>query len=463
MAGNYFWWTKGIKVLLYPSWWLILMIVVFWVPFLRVWWWLIAPLFLSIELRILYLWWINWDYNYAKIKWVTLEIIPPKEILVPLKAMEDVFTVMWGPLYAPSNWREVYCEGGLKQEASWMSWEIASIEGSLHFYLRVTSSHRPIVESALYSHYPELEIREVSDYTKNVPQNIPNSEWDVYGEDFILVRSAPYPIKTYEKFFEPQGEKISAEEKRLDPIASLLEMLSRLGPGEQFWLQFITVSIDTKDDAPEFASEADKIIAKLTKRPVKKVKSLSQLLFEVMYDLVMGPKKEGSGDKAKYRWLSSTKTEESTDREMVMTPGEREILTEVENKVKKPLFRTNIRGVYVAKRENWKPGNRILTRSYFTHFQTSNLNSVKFSGLTRPKTAWVMRKKIPFIRSRRQFRNYVNRFMPLFPNRTREMAILNPEELATMYHFPFKITGLVSPTMSRVESKKAGPPGNLPI
>jgi len=437
-------------------WWVFLMLVVLIVPFLRPWWWIFFPLFLSIELRVLYLWWIRWDFAAAKTKWVMLEIVPPKEVLVPLKAMEDVFANMWGPLYAPPNWREQWCEGDLPDAGNWMSWEIASIEGNLHFYIRVSQAYKLSVETALYGHYPELEIHEVSDYTKNVPQNIPNAEWDVYGEDFIFQRPDPYPIKTYEKFFEPQGEKISAEEKRIDPISSLLELMSKLGPGEQFWLQFTISSVSGKEE-PIFKSEADKIITKITKRPVKKSKTLLDEVSQVAYDVVIGPKKEGDV----YKWVELTKTEEG-DRELLLTPGEREILTEVENKIKKPYFRTNIRGVYVAKRENYSSAHRILSRSYFAHFHSNNLNSLRFSNATRPKTHYFFRTSIPFIRTRRQFRNYVQRLTPLFPDRRREMIILNAEEMATIYHFPIKITGLVAPTMTRVESKKGGPPPNLP-
>jgi hypothetical protein len=43
------------------------------------------------------------------------------------------------------------------------------------------------------------------------------------------------------------------------------------------------------------------------------------------------------------------------------------------------------------------------------------------------------------------------------------LPILNTEELATIFHFPIKVTGLVAPTMTRVESKKGGPPPNLPM
>lgn len=436
------------------------MLVVFYVPFLRVWWWLVAPLLLSIELRKLYLWWINWDYYYAKTKWYILEIIPPKEVLVPLKAMEDVFSVLWATFYTSASWREQWCEGVIQPNPDWMSFEIASIEGQLHFYARVMASHRHTLESTLYSHYPELEVREAADYTKNVPQNVPNEEWDTYGEDYKTTKASYLPIKTYESFFEPQGEKIAAEEKRIDPMAALLELMSKLGPGEQYWMQFIFFPL-MLDAEEEFNEKGKKAIAKLAGRPEKKHKSLSQEILDVFWNLVLGPKKEGSGEKATYKWIDSAKTEEN-DRELLLTPGERLVLTAVENKVKQPQFFCNIKGVYVAKRENFNSVHRVIIRSYFPHFGTTNLNDFLFSKVTRPKTQYVFRKRIPFLRRRRMFRNAVLRFTPLFPERTQEMAILDPEEMATIFHFPIKVTGLVLPTMARVESKKSGPPPNLP-
>jgi hypothetical protein len=202
------------------------------------------------QLKTLYIWWLAWDFDYAKTRWVVLEITPPKELLIPLKAMEDVFAVSW-PLMDVGNFREVWCDGELDNGPYWFSWEIASIEGRVHFYIRCLAGHRSTFEMALYAHYPDLEIREVPDYTKLVPPTIPNDEWDMYGEDwdFRDGREDAYPIKTYEKFFEPQGERISAEEKRVDPIISLLEGLSRMGPGEHYWVQFITVPVGKHDES----------------------------------------------------------------------------------------------------------------------------------------------------------------------------------------------------------------------
>ena len=83
------------------------------------------------------------------------------------------------------------------------------------------------------------------------------------------------------------------------------------------------------------------------------------------------------------------------------------------------------------------------------------------------------------MRKRKQFRDYIARLpsyfhwnfegkLPFFlrlirypPNPgIRGTIVLNSEELATIYHFPSKIT---IPSMSYVEAKKAGPPASLPV
>ena len=457
-------WLEWVKKMVWdPFWWVILFLIILWVPFLRVWWWVFLPLMLQIQLKTLYLWWIGWDYDYAtKARWVMLEIIPPKEVLIPAKAMEDVFAVIW-PIYDNGNWRERWCDGELANGPYWCSWEIASLEGKIHFYIRCLAAHRMSIETALYAHYPDIEVFEAPDYTRLVPPTVPNEEWDIYGEDFILSRENAYPIKTYEKFFEPQGERISAEEKRIDPIISLLEGMSKLGPGENYWVHFITVPITDKDE-PDWKKEGQSIINKLSKRPEKKEPTLMEDLFYVGKQLILGPEKEGSGEGAKYSWVEQNK-EETGEREMVLTPGEREVITEVENKLKKPAFRTTIRAVYVTKRENWRAPNRVMMRSYLAHFQSNNMNRFSFTTKTRPKVHYFWRKRRTFLRARKMFRMAVLRFAPLFPERLAKDCnpILSTEEMATLFHFPLRVSGMISPAMGKVESKKAGPPPNLPV
>ena len=174
--------------------------------------------------------------------------------------------------------------------------------------------------------------------------------------------------------------------------------------------------------------------------------------------------KKKAGESASFTWAPMQENEETGEKEMSVTPGEREILTEVENKMKKPVFRTNIRGVYVAKRENWRAPNRVITRTYMGHFSTVNMNNWRFQSRTRPRVHFFMRKRRVFIRARKMFRMAVLRFPPLYPTRMSDdlCPILSTEELATMYHFPLRVSG-GSLAMTKIESKKAGPPPNLPI
>jgi hypothetical protein len=279
----------------------------------------------------------------------------------------------------------------------------------------------------------------------------------MYGEDWDFAYKPAYPMKTYEKFFEPQGEKISAEEKRIDPIISLLEAMSKLGPGEHYWMQFITVPIVDHDE-PYWKKEGEKIIKKIARRPEKKESTFMEDLGRTFKDLITGPEKEGET----YSW-PTYKDEDTGEREMALTPGEREVVTEIENKLKKPAFRTNIRGVYIAKRENWNAPNRVMSRIYMGHFNTQNMNHWRFQAKTRPRVHFFMRKRRVFMRARRMFRMSVLRFPPLYPDRHNLCPILSTEELATLFHFPLRITGMVTPTLEKIESKKAGPPANLPI
>ena len=456
LPGYLFWWEWVKKIVWDPFWWLILFVIILWIPFLRVWWWVFLPLMLQIQLKTIYIWWISWDFDYAKQKWVLLEVVPMESMLMPLKAMEDVFSAIW-PLMDVGNFREVWCDGELANGPYWLSWEIVSIEGKIHFYIRVLQQHRTSLESALFGHYPDIEIHEAQDYVKLVPPTVPNDEWDMYGEDWDYRKPNAYPIKTYEDFFEPQGERIAAEEKRIDPIISLLEAMSKLGPGEHYWMQFITVPIVDHDE-PDWRPEAEKIIKKIAKRPEKKEITFMQMLTHTFGELIGGPKKEGDS----YSWVPLEEDEETGEMRVSLTPGEREVLTEIENKLKKPAFRTNIRGVYVAKREAWKAANRVISRTYMGHFSTVDMNALGFKSETRPRVHFFMRKRRVFMRARKMFRMTVLRFTPLYPDRHTFCPIMSTEELATLYHFPLRVSG-GSLAMVKIESKKAGPPANLPI
>ena len=83
--------------------------------------------------------------------------------------------------------------------------------------IRTPAHFRHLVESAIYSVYPDSEITEVEDYTKDMPSRFPDEEYDCWGAEFIP--TAPYsllPIKVYREFEHQFGRP---ETTYRDPLA----------------------------------------------------------------------------------------------------------------------------------------------------------------------------------------------------------------------------------------------------
>ena len=400
-----------------------------------------------------------------------LEVVPPREILKPFKAMEDIYAILWG-LYDGANWRERWCEGELHKYPYWMSWEIASIEGHIHFYLRIQDQWRNVVESAIYGHFPEVEISVVEDYAKKVPQDIPNKDWDLYGEDYRLVTEDAYPIKTYTQFWEEKPD-VPKEEKRIDPLDSLLEELSRLNPGEQFWFQMVTAPI-LDSDIP-WITKGKELANKIAKRPkLAKPKSFATKTAGALAGEMA--KLGGAGteeEKLKEKALPKGASDEEESRELLLSPRERQNLTSIQTKISKRGFLVWMRILYVYKRDAYVGRHKII-RSYLNQFATEDMNGIRFWSLTRTRLHYWFRKRRLQVRKRKIFDKYVRRLPSLFPRmenkayfrfkwrKPKGTMVLNTEELATLYHFPAKVSTGVVAAVKPIEARRGGPPPELP-
>lgn len=417
--------------------------------------------------KTLYLWWLRWEIWYPKKKWILLEIKPPREILKPFSAMENVFSMLWGIIDLP-NWREVWCNGALPLGGGlWFSFEIVSFGGEIHFYMRIPETFRNTAETVIYSQYPEAEIFLVEDYTKNVPRDIPNRKWDLYAEDYTLFKEDYLPIKTYSMFFEKEmEERRILEEKRMDPMDSLLEGLSKLQSGEQIWLQIVCNPI--VESTFPWIAKGRRAADKIAKRSAPAFKK--PIFLEALDVLISGPPKEKKEERPT----------ELIAPELRLTPGEKEILNAIENKIKKYAYQCWIRQVYLYKRdEPYFFGNYRLIRTYLMgQFMAQNLNSFVYWGPTRTRIHYFLQERRLYLRKRQQLRKYIERMPSLWPRTMigkplfpfgfpqgrkpgiRGTIVLNIEELATIFHFPAKI---ITPGLAPVEAKKAGPPPGLPI
>ncbi len=457
---EFFFWLTPLKVIFYDTfWWVFVLILVFALPVIRTWWWVFAPLILLSPLIRFYLWWIRWEVFYKRKDWIVLQVRPPQENMAPYKAMEDIFSVVWS-VYDSPNWREIWCEGEFPSFPEWLSFETASKEGKVCFYIRCISGHREVIESAIYSHYPDAEITETIDYTEDLPKNIPNEEWTIYGSDFQYAGKEDFfPIKTYKDFFEEHEQ--TKEEKRVDPMASMIEAMARLDKGEHFWFQIILVPITENDVS--VISKAEEKINEITKRKTKKLKPLSTEIKDD-FSLLAGGVSEDISSLTSRPKEEARFDNETMDKEMLLTPGEREVVTAIENKIKKPLFKTSIRGIYLSRKKSYNGSHKKIAESYFSHFQTRNLNYISLLPATRTKIHFFMRGRRNYVRERKMIRKYIDRFPPSFPelNGAGNM-LMNTEELATIWHFPTHLSISLVSSVEKVESKKGGPPSELPV
>ena len=414
---------------------------VVWAIFLN-WWWLFPPFLLWRPATFFWLWWRNelWD---AKQKNIILEIRIPRENLKPIRAMESVFTGLW-QIWAEPNWIEEWWDG---QELLSYSFDIVSIDGTPHFYIRCNKSAKGMIETHIYSQFPEAEIFEAEDYTKKVPQDLPNKEWDLWGTDYKLTNKNCYPIKTYTDF---ETEREAKEEKRIDPMGSLLEGMGSLKKGEQIWVQ-----IRAKPIAKEipWVDEGKEEIGKLVNRK-KKPKPTS--ILEDIITVITG----GSLDK------KEEKKDEFLPPEMKLTPGEKDVVAGIERKINKLGYEVGIRYIYLAKKDVMVKPNLRLPMSYFTNFGT-NTNAPVPNGKTIPKIRkkwydpfWFPQRRL-YIKKRMIFRRYVNRLRYNYPL-PGGTFVLNTEELASIWHFPSKILTPAS-QVPRVEAKKGEAPLELPV
>lgn len=429
---------QGTTILLYQSLELISSFFSFCWEIFKIFWWAILPVIFFGPLK-------EWYLKFKQYRWVVkqgfilLEIKMPRQELKPIKAMETVFDTLWGT-YDPPNTKEKWFEGKI---LLYFTLEIISMEGTPHFYIRIAKAMRKAAESAIYAQFPGVEIAEVPDFVKNVPPGLPNKDWDIWGCDFVPVKNDVYPIKTYRQFFEEkEGLK---EEKQIEPLAALLEGMARLEKGEQIWIQMMVRPVGPRES--DLAQRTKDEVSKLVGRPGK-VENKS--LFSEFVDLLVWGTPPG-GVKAGESPVIPT--------EMKLTPGERSVVQAIEEKASKHIFSTNIRFVYVAKRENFFGAMKAIPITFFSQFGTQHLNSFRpySKTITKIQAPNIFTGARTYLRKRIMFRRFCDR------EKIGEAAfILNIEELATLFHFP-TLESVSEAILPRIGTKKGSPPLELPV
>lgn len=407
------------------------------------------PLFLFIVCWRLWLIYVRTLF-VKNIKWKLLEIKVPKEILKTPKAMEQVFASIYSSYsYGPNKYAK--CWDGKVE--SWFSFEMVGYEGGVYFYAYVPAGNKNMVESSVYSQYPNAEISEIDDYTELLPAYLPNEVYDVWGTEFHLAAENYLPIRTYPYFEE------SDEDKRLDPLSAVAEAMSKLKKDEMIWLQLL-ISPTGEKTGNEWVKEGrDKIDEIVGRKKEEKKKPFVDIIHAWVKNFLWAPTEYPV-------WPSGDEKSKET-KAKTLSPDEQELIKEISNKISKLGFETFVRFVYIDRRDSFSPANVGAVLGAFHQFNNYNLNGFKTKNITsfdsllarifsRYKNFKVLMKK------QRIFNWYKQRRFGKY-NKTREeeFSVLNIEELATIFHFPTIMVG--APRVRHIEAKKGSPPPGLPI
>jgi len=384
--------------------------------------------------------WLNWRQGkYAQtLSNMILAIDIPKNNEQTPKAVESIFAHLAGA-HMSINFYEKWWVGKFQEK---FSLELISINGHVQFLIRTPTQFRDLVEAAVYSQYPDAEITEVEDYTKDIPIEYPDEVWDFWGSELILVEKDYLPIRTYISFEHPLTGDLK------DPMGAVMEQFSNLKNGEQLWFQIIIepISQDWADKGVEFMN---KIMGKTSagggKGVMGMLKGETANFAGEMRDQITG--------------LYGQAGDESGSFDMFkLTPREKNQLEGTEQKISKIGYKCALRMAYVARKEVMNK-SKVLNGFFGTmkQFCTNNLNALKPDiKRTGTRANYLFIKRRIKNRQRKLMRNYKNRAH--WEGST--PFVLNIEELATIFHFP--IIDVKAPLVQKTESIRSEPPAATP-
>lgn len=392
--------------------------------------------------------WLNYIRNKfsEKQKYILLAIDVPKENEQSPKAVEQIFAHISG-IQKGGNLKERYLQGYTQLG---ISLELVSIEGYVQFLIRTPEKFRDLVEAAFYAQYPNAEITEVEDYTKHFKPQFPNEEYDLWGSEIKLTNKQCYPIKTYPLFEHTLSQVF------FDPMASILEAFSRLGRGEQVWLQIVIEPAHDED----WREDGLHVIKKLIGAKVHSKNGAADLLwlplnvahglYESAVASIITP--TGFGESAAHD------DNGPASQMMHLPPNERSVVEQVGIKLSKMGYTSKIRLLYIGKHDVFNKDRISGFVGALKQYNTLDLNGFTVDKKTKTQVDYFFVQRRNAWRKWRILWGYKNRSL----KRGRNHYVLNVEELASLYHFPVT-TVVKAPRVQKTESRRSEPPTALPV
>jgi hypothetical protein len=411
---------------------------------------------------------------------ILLEIKLPREIMKsPLATEIALASLLQGG--GIGTWYARNFEGNLPQ---YSSLEIASLEGVIHFYIRIHKKYRNLVEANFYAQYPGIEIVEADDYVTKIRYHHLSKDVKTWSASYKLSKtwnpinpktgeafpdpvkkdskgkpekySMPadfLPIKTYVDF---ELDKDPKEEFKIDPITPLLEFMGAIGKGEYYWYQILIQDESVYSDSKVgkfYVNEVTHEHVSLKEMADARKKQLRTSHYikhgDVAYDDYGYPKtrkvEDGVDENGKPKFKEIPTTYDLRDKkdeakvvgkdEMKLTPEEKDTIEIINKKLSKPLALVVIRLVYVTKSENHNYGQIQNILSFTKPYKGEN--SLGPKSLASPyEFKWQdIGGKRSHWRSEEIFEEYAER-EGFFPHVQERKAL---DEMEDMFFYPFSM------------------------
>lgn len=358
---------------------------------------------LPIVLILAYLTWRNYRRIeiVRDIESVLLILEIPKANEKSELAAEQLFASLHGILRDSDELRQTH---GIQEH---LSFEIASVNGQIRFYVWVPRTLQSFVEGQIYSQYPTVQIHEADeDYVTHERQHSV-----VHTAEVVLSDSEFLPIKTFQSF-------------EVDPLAGITGTLAKMeSTGEELWIQVVARPVHDN-----WHKASDSWV-----KTVKNGKSFNLMTGEGfsfkwvagLFKALWEPPEQGPGGAPVVKELS----ERNKTR-----------IAEAEKKATKLGYQVKIRLVYLGDSSTNARLRMQAIVGTFKQFNSTNLNGFKMANAS--------------------FRQE-----DLEPYKARLFAdngfILNIEELASVFHLPH--TNVETPNIVWASNKTAEPPSKLPV
>ena len=286
-----------------------------------------------------------------------------------------------------------------------LSFEVASVNGQIRFYVWTPRSLQSFVEGQIYAQYPTVQIHQASeDYTEHERDHSVT-----YTTEMTLTASEFLPIKTFQTF-------------EVDPLAGITGTLAKLeSTGEELWIQVLAKPVEDS-----WQIEADHWISRLREGSTSILPSVggSMRWLGGLFAALWRPPEEG---------LSGGKGPEISERNKTR-------IAEAEKKATKLGYEVKIRLAYLGENQTNAQLRMQALVGTFKQFNSTNLNGFK------PIKAAYGKEFLEKYRRRAFFG---------------DGFILNIEELASVFHLPH--TNVETPNIVWASAKTAEPPSKLPV